>query len=122
MRSYPRPKHKHRERRIFSNENMRRFLPPEGRDLMQKDDMKHTGLSVKDRNRLTLNGVNNIASFDESYVVLETSEGKICIEGSGLKIESLAREGGELEITGRINGVFYTQNKKGKSPFSKLFG
>ena len=89
---------------------------------MQKEEMKHTGLSVKDRSRLTLNGVSNIASFDESYVVLETNEGKICIEGGGLKIESLAREGGELEISGRINGVFYTQNKNGKGPFNKLFG
>lgn len=89
---------------------------------MAKEEMRHTGLSVKERNKVTLNGVTNIASFDEGYVTLETSEGKICIEGAGLKIESLSREGGEIEITGRINGVFYTQNKKGKSPFTKLFG
>ena len=89
---------------------------------MSKDEIKHTDLSVKDRNKLILNGVSNIASFDESYVALDTNEGKICIEGSGLKIESLARDGGEIEISGRINGVFYTQNKKVKGPISKLFG
>ena len=89
---------------------------------MSKEEVKHTSLSVKDRNKLTLNGVSNIASFDESYVVLDTNEGKICIEGSGLKIESLSREGGEIEISGRINGVFYTQNKKVKGSISKLFG
>ena len=89
---------------------------------MSKEEVKHTSLSVKDRNKLTLNGVSNIASFDESYVVLDTNEGKICIEGSGLKIESLSREGGDIEISGRINGVFYTQNKKVKGSISKLFG
>ena len=89
---------------------------------MAKDEIKHTGLSVKERNRITLNGVINVASFDEGYVTLETSEGRICIEGVGLKIESLSREGGEIEITGRIDGVFYSKLKKVKSTLGKLFG
>ena len=90
---------------------------------MPKEEMKHKALTVKNRNRLTLNGVSNIADFDEGYITLEIGgEGKICIEGSDLKIESLLREGGEIEITGRINGVFYSQNKRGKNPLSKLFG
>lgn len=89
---------------------------------MAKEEMRHTGLSVKDRNRITLNGVSNVLGFDEAYVTLETSEGKICIEGGGLKIESLSREGGEIEITGRIDGVFYSRNKKAKSTIGKLFG
>lgn len=89
---------------------------------MAKEEMRHTDLSVKDRSRITLNGVTNVASFYDGYVTLETNEGKICIEGVSLKIESLSREGGEIEITGKINGVFYSQNKKGKTTFGKLFG
>lgn len=89
---------------------------------MPKEEIKHTALSVKNRNRLTLNGVSNIAGFDDGYITLETNEGKICIEGADLRIESLAREGGEIEITGKINGVFYTLGKRSKTPLSKLFG
>lgn len=89
---------------------------------MAKEEMRHTGLSVKDRNKITLNGVTNVLSFEEDYVTLETGEGKICIEGGGLKIESLSREGGEIEITGRIDGVFYSKAKKAKSTLGKLFG
>ena len=79
---------------------------------MAKDETRHTNLNVKNRNILTLNGVSNIESFDEGYIVLEIGEGRISIEGNCLKIESLSREGGEIQITGRINGVFYTDKKK----------
>lgn len=84
--------------------------------------IKHTQLNIKERNRIILNGILNVESFDESYVTLETSEGRICIEGQGLKIESLSQNGGEIQIAGRINGVFYTKDKKAKGAFSRLFG
>lgn len=89
---------------------------------MAKEQMKHTDLKVKERNRLTLNGVTNVESFDEGYVTLATSDGRVCIEGEGLKIESLARESGEIEIVGKINGVFYTEQRKKGGRLSKLFG
>ena len=88
---------------------------------MAKEEIKHTGLTVKERNRLSLNGVSNIESFDEGYITLETSEGRICIEGQGLKIESLSREGGEIQITGKIIGVFYSDKKKNVGRFYGLF-
>lgn len=88
---------------------------------MAKEEIKHTGLTVKERNRLSLNGVSNIESFDEGYITLETSDGRICIEGQGLKIESLSREGGEIQITGKIMGVFYSDKKKNTGRFSGLF-
>ncbi len=89
---------------------------------MAKEQMKHTDLKIRERNRLTMNGVTNVESFDDAYVTLATSDGRVCIEGEGLKIESLARESGEIEIAGKINGVFYTEQKKKVKPFSKFFG
>ncbi len=89
---------------------------------MAKDEMKHTSLSVKERNKLTLNGVSNIESFDEGYITLEIGEGRISVEGEGLKIESLSRESGEIQITGKINGVFYSEKKKIAGRFRGLFG
>ncbi len=89
---------------------------------MEKDAMKHTSLNVKQRNRLTINGVSNIESFDEGYITLEIGEGRIFVEGAGLKIESLSREGGEIEIIGRIDGVFYGEKKKLRGGIRSLFG
>ena len=89
---------------------------------MAKEEMKHTSLNVRERNRLTLNGVSNIESFDDGYITLEIGEGRISVEGEGLKIESLCREGGEIQITGKINGVFYSDKKKLSGKFRGLFG
>ena len=89
---------------------------------MPKDELRHTNLNVKERNSITLNGVCNVIGFDESYVTLATNEGKIIIEGESLKIESLTKAGGEINITGKICGVFYSEKKNIKSPFGRLFG
>ncbi len=89
---------------------------------MQKEEFRHTNLNVKERNNLTLNGVCNIIGFDEGYVTLATSDGRIIIEGEGLKIESLSKQGGEINISGKICGVFYSEKRSLKSPFGKIFG
>ncbi|MBQ8303120.1 MAG: YabP/YqfC family sporulation protein [Clostridia bacterium] len=89
---------------------------------MEKAVLRHTDLNVKNRNLLTLNGVVNVESFDENYLSLSLAEGSVCVEGENLKIESLRRDNGEIEISGRITGVYYTDNKKLKTRFSKFFG
>ena len=89
---------------------------------MAKEEIRHTSLNVHDRNKLTLNGVNNIESFDDGYITLEIGEGRVSVEGVGLKIESLSREGGEIQISGKINGVFYSDKKKLSSKFKGIFG
>ena len=88
---------------------------------MAKEEIKHTSLSIKERNRLTINGVLNIESFDDSYITLEIGEGRISVEGVGLKIESLSKEGGEILVSGKINGVFYNE-KRVTGKFRGLFG
>ncbi len=89
---------------------------------MAKDELKHTRLVVKDKSRLEMNGVVSVESFDSTYVLLETGEGRIGVEGEGLKIESLLREGGEIEIIGRIGAIYYTESKKKSGVFSRIFG
>ena len=41
----------------------------------------------------SMEGVNDIRGFDEGYVSLDTVSGKITVEGSDLKIESLTKDG-----------------------------
>ena len=89
---------------------------------MAKEEIKHKNLNVRERNNLSLDGVCNIVGFDETLVSLATSEGKIIIEGENLKIESLTRELGEIDISGKIISITYSDNLFGKSRFGKLFG
>ncbi len=96
------------------------FLKKKGFKFMEKGEIKHTLLTVKNRTVLTINGVLNVISFDEDYLTLETNEGRIGVEGQGLKIESLTRDNGEIEIAGIIRGVFYTDKKMKEKPFLRL--
>ncbi len=88
---------------------------------MSKSEMIHNMLTIKSRNIICLNGVINVASFDENFVILEIADGRVNIEGERLKIESLSRDGGDIEITGRIDGVFYAKEKTAKKLFRGLF-
>ena len=89
---------------------------------MVNGESKHTSLSVNERNRLTLNGVSNIESFEASYVTLEIGDSRVFVEGTGLRIESLNKENGEIQITGRIDGVYYGEKNKLAGKFRGLFG
>ena len=86
------------------------------------EGIKSTGtLIIKDRQSLTLDEVKNVIGFDEGYVSLETTSGKVAIEGDGLKIESLSKENGVILISGRIDGILYSDEKISKGVFSRLF-
>lgn len=88
---------------------------------MASEKMMHTDLHIAGREMLKLNGVTNIESFDPDYVALIIDGGRLTVEGEGLKIESLSRDNGEIEIKGSIRGVFYTNKAKREGIFSKLF-
>ena len=72
-----------------------------------------------DRQNIKINGVEEVISFDEGEVVLQTSCGGMTVEGEGLHIGVLSVEQGVVEVDGRIDGVFYFDNTAQKK---KLFG
>lgn len=76
---------------------------------------------INNKSNITLNGVNNVSSFDESYITLETEQGKISVEGSTLKIENLSKQDGEIYVTGNITAVIFEEEKATRGGFKKLF-
>lgn len=98
---------------------MRLFLSLQ--EVFMKEECGHTYLKLSDRSRLTLDGVSNVISFDEEYLTLDITDGRLNVEGQGLRIESLSREMGEIEIIGRISGIFYSDVKKGRREGKGLF-
>ena len=71
-------------------------------------------LRLTNRTRLELNDVNSVAAFDEEYIALEMTDGKIYIDGEGLRIIDLSKESGKIVVTGRVNDISYTDNKERK--------
>ena len=75
------------------------------------------------RERLSINGIKDIISFDESNVNLKTVDGDLCIDGEGIHIDILNIDKGEIEMRGRINGInFYDSLDSTKtSLLSRIF-
>ena len=78
-------------------------------------------LVISNREKLTVNGVINVESFGEDYLILNTTLGELTVEGEDLKIESLTKENGEILIVGKIDGMFYKSEKSEKGFFKKIF-
>ena len=66
--------------------------------------------SSKGRNGISIDGVSDVISFDESGVVMETVCGSLAVEGEGLHVTVLDISNGKVELDGRINGVYYFDN------------
>lgn len=81
-------------------------------------------LSLKKREELAVDGVNNVESFDDSEIVLETTLGVLIIRGEGLKVKELNIETGSMAVTGHIDGLEYageTLGEKGRGFLGRLF-
>ena len=64
-------------------------------------------LSAGNRESITVTGVSDVVSFDESNVRLVTVCGILNLEGEGLRIHILNLKEGTVAVTGRLNGVLY---------------
>ena len=85
-------------------------------------DNVHQDLVIRDKKALTLNGVINVLDFSELEMTLETSSGTVVIEGEDMKIESLSKESGEINVIGKIEGFYYKRPREKKSFISKILG
>lgn len=78
---------------------------------------EHT-VSVVGRERITVTGVSEVLSFDESSVVMDTSAGSLTLDGDELNITKLDLENATVLLRGRLLGMYYIE-PRGKR---KLFG
>ena len=82
-------------------------------------------LHLADRKHLTVTGVQDVLSFDVSEVQLETTLGMLTIRGSELHVQRLTLEKGEVDVTGKVDSLTYsdvgTYRKQGESLLARLF-
>ena len=70
-------------------------------------------LIMEDRARLIIGGVENVESFSDCLVLLDTSMGRLAIKGENLHINKLDVTGGDFSLDGKVNSLEY-QKKSGK--------
>ena len=66
----------------------------------------HT-LSLSNRTTLDISGVQSVLIFDSDYILIELQSEKLAVEGSELKLINLVKDKQEVQISGKINGIFY---------------
>lgn len=80
-------------------------------------------LILKGRGKLSVSGVVDVQNFDEALVSMETTLGLLLVRGTGLHIERLSLEGGELELEGEIDSMEYEEGGQSRGGlFSRIFG
>ena len=80
-------------------------------------------LVLDERERLSVTGVEDVSSFDESSIIARTVRGLLIIRGEGLHIERLSLDMGELVVEGEVSSLEYEQeNARADGFFRRLFG
>ena len=85
--------------------------------------LKNHELNLKSREKMSLSGIKEIISFDESEITLKTLCGDLTIDGENIHINVLNVSIGELELVGKINGIYYSDisNNEKHSILGKIF-
>lgn len=78
-------------------------------------------LILDGRSRLFITGVSDVDSFDENGVSCKTSRGMLIVRGSGLRVDKLSLEGGELSIEGQVDSLVYEDTAPAGGFWSRLF-
>ena len=81
-------------------------------------------LCVYKRARVRMCEVLEVVSFDEQEAHVICEDGEVFVEGENIRIEGLDKQSGDIEITGRINAIYYSDNKQDKKKRlrGRLFG
>ena len=68
---------------------------------------------LEERRSLTVSGVEDVERFDETAIVLSTSQGTMVVSGAELRIEKLSLDGGDLKVEGEIDSISYEDDQAG---------
>ncbi len=81
-------------------------------------------LVLENREKLSISGVNDVLSFDDQIVILETGLGLLTVKGENLRINKLSLDSEEVIVEGEINNLSYSEKeaeRKNNSFLGKIF-
>ena len=84
---------------------------------------KEQKIVIQNREKAVVTGVEDILSFDDELVIVQTDLGLLTIKGESLKMNKLNLDNNELIIEGKTSAIAYSdaaQNKK-QGIMNKLF-
>ena len=91
-------------------------------DSLRSGERPHS-VSLDARCRAAVTGVEGVESFDEGCVLMTTVRGALAVRGSGLHLEKLSLDSGEVVVEGTIDALEYEDDIRPSGGFfSRLFG
>ena len=79
-------------------------------------------LTLNERRQLSMTGVSEVVSFDDTAVVLRTELGTLVIQGQQLQLKTLSLDGGQVVVEGAVSAMHYEQNRTAGGWFRRLLG
>ena len=91
----------------------------------ERGQQKTHKLVVNNRKTSMVTGVVDVLSFDLAEILLETEQGMMMVKGTDLHVNRLSLEKGEVDLSGNIDSISYSDvhagNRSGENFFSRLF-
>ena len=82
-------------------------------------------LILENRGKLSISGVNDVLSFDDQVVMIDTELGLLTVKGENIRINKLSLDTSEVIVDGEISSLTYSQKAQekngGTSLLSKIF-
>lgn len=84
---------------------------------------KEQNIVIQNREKAVVTGVEDIHSFDDELVIVQTDLGLLTIKGENLKMNKLNLDNNELIIEGKTSAIAYSDAVQGKKQglMNKLF-
>ena len=77
-------------------------------------------LTLNERKSLTMTGVTEVVSFDDTSVVLHTGLGTLEVQGQQLQLKTLSIDGGQVAVDGHISALYYEEPRPAGGFWSRL--
>ncbi len=79
-------------------------------------------LTLDERKKLSVSGVEEVVNFDEGQISVQTVKGLLVVRGENLRVETLEKSTGELLVTGLVTDLGYEETGTRGGLFGRLFG
>ena len=86
---------------------------------MAEQQLPHD-LKLNGRSSLTMTGVTEVVSFEDTAVVLRTNLGTLLVQGRDLQLKTLSVEGGQVEVDGTVSALIYEEPRQAGSWLGRL--
>lgn len=79
---------------------------------MPENRLQTHSLSMEDRARMQLTGVEDVDCFSDNVAVISTAMGTVTVTGASLKVSRLDLQAGEVALEGQIDSIEYGAVRK----------